>query len=181
MALTQQWRKAHGARVSNGDEPDLRTCAARRRDDEAEEEFELQNDRQHDHACPLGSATAPAPPPLGAQPLLRRRRAPSHCAQPLLLRLELAASAAADCTALDHSGQGWRPSGWVGRARRRCRHPVLRARPNGSLLVGPTALRVFCFARQGQGRASAAAGYGRPGDGGTRTAWRHVLRARLSS
>ena len=53
MALTQQWRKAHGARVSNGDEPDLRTCAARRRDDEAEEEFELQNDQQHGHTCPL--------------------------------------------------------------------------------------------------------------------------------
>ena len=46
MTLAQ--RKAHGvhhgARVSNGDEPDLRTCAARRRDDEADEEFELQND-----------------------------------------------------------------------------------------------------------------------------------------
>ena len=45
MALTQQWRKVHGARVSNGDEPDLRTCAARRRDDEAEEEFELADQR----------------------------------------------------------------------------------------------------------------------------------------
>ena len=45
MALTQQWRKVHGARVSNGDEPDLRTCAARRRDDEAEEEFELADQK----------------------------------------------------------------------------------------------------------------------------------------